>query len=568
MKTIRPIGTIVLITGLALGLSACSGGGEIEPVSPPPSASANQINPVPRDLLQDGGSFTWPLDSMPANFNYYELDGLALDNHMVIAALIPSAFYHTADGTPVWNPDLLASEPELMTESQQVVIYRINPDAIWYDGSPITWEDFYWQWQACSGENPLYRNGSLNGYELIEMIERGANDREVIVTYGTPFADWPSLFDPLYPVSTNRDPEIFNDGWQERPLTTAGPFKLDTINVTAQTITLVRNEKWWGETAKLDTIVYRVINTDAQIDALANGEIDAMDIGPDANTYNRAGGIANVEIRTAGGPNFRHITINGTSPKLQDVRVRQALAMGIDRSIIARAILGPLGIAPEPLNNHVFMANQSGYQDNAGEIGQYNPQRTAELLDEAGWVLDGDVRRKDGEPLEITFVIPAAVPISRQEAELVQNLLGQLGVSVMINTVPINDFFERYVTPGQFDFTLFSWIGTPYPVSSIKSVYVNPTLNPDGQLDILQNYARVGSDEIDDLLNRAAQEFDRDRAIELANQADALIWQLVHSLTLYQRPELVAANRNLANFGAFGFARPWIYQDIGWMQSE
>ena len=538
------------------------------PASAPPPATTNQTNPVPRDMLADGGTFTWPIDSMPPNFNYHEIDGTLNDNHFVIAAMMPAIFYSIADGTPVWNPDYLASAPELVTEPQQVVTYRINPDAIWYDGNPITWEDFHWQWQALRGENPAYRVSAVNGYESIESVMRGTDDREVMVTYRTPFADWQSLFDPLYPASTNSDPEIFNDGWRSRPLTTAGPFKLDNINVTAGTITLVRNEKWWGETAKLDTIVFRFINFDAQIDALANGEIDAMDIGPDANTYNRARGIANVDIRTAGGPNFRHITINGSSPKLQDVRVRQALAMGIDRTVLARAMLGPLGIAAEPLNNHVFMANQSGYQDNAGEIGRYNPQRSAELLDEAGWVLDGDIRRKDGEPLEITFVIPAAVPVSRQEAELVQNLLGQLGVTVIINTVPLNDFFRSYISPGQFEFTLFSWIGTPFPVSSVKSVYANPTVGPDGELDIQQNFARVGSDEIDQLFLSAAQEFDRDRAIELANQADALIWQLVHSLTLYQRPELVAANRDLANFGAFGFARPWIYQDIGWTRSQ
>ena len=73
------------------------------------------------------------------------------------------------------------------------------------------------------------------------------------------------------------------------------------------------------------------IEPDAQIDALANGEIDAMDVGPDANKFNRAKDIAGIELRIAGGPNFRHLTINGTSADLQDVKVRQALAMAIDR---------------------------------------------------------------------------------------------------------------------------------------------------------------------------------------------------------------------------------------------
>ena len=80
---------------------------------------------------------------------------------------------------------------------------------------------------------------------------------------------------------------------------------------------------------------------------------------------------------------------------------------------------------------------------------------------------------------------------------------------------------------------------------------------------IQQNYARVGSDEIDRLYAQAIQELDRKRAIELANQIDALIWQLVHSLTLYQRPEMWVTKNGLANAGAFGFAEI-IYEDIGW----
>jgi peptide/nickel transport system substrate-binding protein len=52
--------------------------------------------------------------------------------------------------------------------------------------------------------------------------------------------------------------------------------------------------------------------------------------------------------------------------------------------------------------------------------------------------------------------------------------------------------------------------------------------------------------------------------VAIANRIDALIWAEVHSLTEYQRPELVVCKKNLANFGAFGFAAPWTYQDIGW----
>lgn len=568
MRSRWSLGTYVVISGLTLSAPGCSSDTRTGvPAAAPPPASSIDINARPRNRVQDGGSFTWPLQSMPVNFNYHEIDGTAMDNAYVIGALMPSLIATDAAGTPVWDMNYLASEPTLATEPQQVVTYRLNPKATWDDGTPITWEDLFWQWKANNGMDPAYRIASANGYENIERVEQGTDSTEVVVTFKEKYADWQGIFSPFYPASTNKNAETFNDGWRNRPLVTAGPFKLANINPTAKTITVERNEKWWGEPAKLDTIVFRVIESDAQIDALANHEIDAMDIGPDASTYERAKAITDVDVRVAGGPNFRHLTINGAAPHLQDVRVRRALAAGINRSVIARAMLGPLNRTPQVLNNHIFMANQYGYRDTSNDIGRHDPERAKQLLDEAGWLPDGDVRRKDGTALTIRLVIPSGVQASRQESELIQNMLGQLGVTVTIDTVPTDDFFDKYITPGQFDFTVFSWMGTPFPISSSRSLYVMPTINAQGQLDIEQNYARIGSEAIDHLLAQAAQEFDRDKAIDLANQADELIWREVHSLTLYQRPELIASRRHLANFGAFGFAS-WVYQDIGWEKEE
>jgi len=237
--------------------------------------------------------------------------------------------------------------------------------------------------------------------------------------------------------------------------------------------------------------------------------------------------------------------------------------MAIDRTTIAKALLVPLGRDPQVLNNHVFMTNQTGYQDNSGDVGKYNVEKARQLLDEAGWKLDGTVRKKNGKPLEITFVIPSGVIQSRHESELVQNMLAQVGVTVKIDTVPSNVYFDKYIRPGQYDFTVFSWMGTSFPISSSKSIYGNPTKDAKGQLDIRQNYARTGSPEIDKLYDQANEELDRKKALEIANRADTLIWGEVHSLTMYQRPELAACKKGLANFGAFGFA-DWIYEDIGW----
>ena len=555
---------ILAVTAIACGRSNDEeGGGGAASDGGLSSTTKNQMTAMPRDQVQEGGRLVWPISSMPVTWNYGHIDGTEADHAYLKMALLPRIYLTDAAGAPIWNRDYLASEPTLVTEPKQVITYNINPKATWDDGTPITWEDFYWQWRAQNGTNKAFQISSSNGYSDIESVARGRDDREVIVTFKTKYADWQPLFYLINPAAANKSPQIFNEGLRKAPLRIAGPFKIGAIDNTGKTVTLVRNEKWWGQPAKLESIVFRAIDLDAQIDALANGEVDMMDIGPDVNKFVRAKGIATAEIRVAGGPNFRHLTINGSGSILRDVQVRRALAMAIDRAAIARAMLGPLGIETVPLGNHIFMRNHSGYRDNSGEVGKFDPARAAQLLDEAGWKLEGTLRRKEGRVLEINCVIPSAVATSRQESELMQNMLAQIGVKLNINTVPSPEFFEKYVRPGQFDFTVFSWIGTPFPISSTKSVYAKPVADAKGQLTIQQNYARVGSDEIDQLYAQATQELDRAKAIELANRIDALIWQEVHSLTLYQRPEMWVVKKELANMGAYGFAEI-IFEDIGW----
>jgi peptide/nickel transport system substrate-binding protein len=343
-------------------------------------------------------------------------------------------------------------------------------------------------------------------------------------------------------------------------LTSAGPFRLANYDATAKTYTLTPNEKWWGRKPKLDQIIFRVIDDDAQPSAMANGEIDLMDVGPSADNYNRVKSIPGVDIRVAGGPNFRHITFNGDSPMLKDVQVRQAIAMAIDRTAIAKAELGQLPVKAVALGNHIFMENQTGYQDNSGVVA-YNPEKAKQMLDAAGWTVQGNKRVKNSQTLAINLVIPGGVAVSRSEAELIQNMLAQVNVGVSINTVPTDNFFDKYITPGQYDMTVFSWLGTPFPISASQGIYRKPMGDK-----IQQNFARIGSDELDHVLDDAVQELDPQKAMTLANQADTLIWQEVHSVTTYQRPDIWAAKKGLANVGAYGFAST-AYEDIGWVES-
>ncbi|HET9772193.1 MAG TPA: ABC transporter family substrate-binding protein [Acidimicrobiia bacterium] len=556
---------VVLCSLLLLGAGCSSNGdsGSESGTSKEGGEGVNDIVATARDDLVEGGTLRWPLETYPPNFNLHHLDGSLADNSSVIGALMPGMFNVDAAAQLEINPDYATSAVLTATEPKQVVTYKLNPKAVWYDGTPITVADFESQWKALNGKDSRFQIASSNGYERIESVVKGADDREIIVTFSAPFADWQGLFGPLYPASTTGDPAVFNDGWKDKALTTAGPFKMTVADGTAKTITLARNEKWWGRKALLDTIVFRQLDRDAQTEALANGEIDFIGVGSDVNRLKRAEAIPGLSLRFSSAPNFNHMTINGTSPLMSDVNVRKALAQAIDRDQVAKTLLGPLGVKPTPLGNHIFMTNQKGYVDNGKEILPFDKAAAEKLLDDAGWVRAGDVRMKDGKPLSLRLPLPPGSTVGKQVSELVRAMAAEVGIKIDIQSIPGADFFKEYVNKGNFDVVLFGWAGGIFPVTSTKSIYSLPVTREDGTKDVRQNYAQIGSAEIDKLYEDAVAVFDADQKIELGNRIDRLVWEQVHSITFYQVPDIVAAKEKLANFGAFGFAST-LYEDIGY----
>jgi peptide/nickel transport system substrate-binding protein len=523
------------------------------------------INATPRDQIKQGGTVRIAVDQFSTQWNSNHLNGPEASTSAVMGGLMPSPLRSDERATLSPDPNYVLSANVTSTSPRQVVTYRLNPKASWSDGKPITWRDYEAQWKALRSPSGPYQIASSTGYERIASVREGRDPYEVVVTFAKRYTEWQGLFGFLYPAATNSDPDTFNSGWLNKIPVTAGPFKLGKIDKTAKTVTIVRDPNWWGPPAKLDSIVFRALDVEASISAFVSGEVDVVDVGPNQSNYKRVRGVGGAAVRRAAGPDFRHFTFNGTSPILSDRNVRQAVAMAIDREAIARSDLVGLDWPVRTMNNHFFVNTQTGYVDKAGEVGRFDPAKSRRLLDQAGWRLSGEFRTKGGKTLELRFVIPSGVPTSRQEAGLAQAMLRKVGVKLDIRTVPENDFFDRYIQPGNFDITPFSWLGTPLPISSASSIYEKPVKDAKGELAIQQNFARIGSDEIDRLMSSAQEQLDLAKARDLMNQADKLVWDEVHSLVLYQRPQITAVKANLANMGSFGF-QSTIYHDVGFVE--
>ena len=551
---------------LALVLTGC-GTGETEVTSESNEVPAVDVHPVNRKELKQGGTLRWPISEIPSQWNVAHLDGATVSTAEVTDALLPSPFRFDEKANPTPNPDLVTSAKLTSDDPKQQITYELNPKAKWSDGEPISWKDFHHQWRAMSGQDQRFRGAASEGYDRIEDVTKGENARQVVVTYSEPFGDWEAMFDPLLPKSTTSDPNTFNEGWKDGVPVSAGPFRFGKVDEKAGTVTVTRDPKWWGSPAKLNAIEYRAIPTSEQLQAYENGEIDFVTIGTNGAAYDSAKSTPRTDVRKAAAPDYAVVTFNGSSPTLSDVNVRKAIALAVDRERIARSALSAVDYPVIPMQNHFFVNTQDGYQDNAGDLASPDPETAGELLNEAGWKLKKKKRVKDGEPLVIRFVSPEGSERSKQVGTLMREMLADVGVQLRVQEVPMEDFFDSYITAGNFDLAPSAWQGTPFPVSSARSIYAMPTKDARGDMVIQQNFSRIGSEQIDQLMDDAIDELDVSSARKQTNKADQMIWDAVHSLPLYQQPQIRAVRHDLANFGANGF-QSVVYQDIGFVQGD
>lgn len=518
--------------------------------------TVNDINPHDVSELRDGGNLRLAATSYPEHWNPMQIDSDG-ESAGIMRPMLPRAFATDAAGNISVNTDFFTSVELTNTEPQQVT-YTINPKAVWSDGSPITWEDISSQANALSGKDPRFLIGNTNGFDRIEKVERGTDDRQAIITFKSHYADWAGQFagnSMLLPKEATATPEAFNEAWRNAPGKTSGPFVIQSTDRGQGRIVLGRNPKWWGATPKLDTITFSVLSSEAMVPALANNEIDAVGLGTrdDMQTARNTPGVA---IRRAPGNSWSHLTFNGAPGSLlEDPKLRVAIIKAIDRAGIAKAMQNGLVNDPQPLNNHIFIQGQKGYQDNSLP---FDPEAAKQELDALGWTLNGDVREKDGRKLVIRDVMYNDKTWV-QVAQIIQQNLRQVGIELVIETKPGSGFFTDNIQPGNFDVGQWVWSGDAFPLSSIPQIWGYYPDNLQG------NYGRIGSPELNELIEKTLTELDPQKAIELANQVDQAVWAEGHSIPLVQSAGNVGVRDNLANYGAAGLAS-LDYTKIGFLK--
>lgn len=518
-----PARSLALVAAAILGVSvlaACSGGG----------ADPEQSSVAP---VVKGGEVVIGAEQEPDCVDWIATcAGSIWGTYMMQIPTIPTVFQtRLVDGE--WTPvpsDLLTEEPVAETSGTgQTITYKINPDAVWSDGTPITSADFeYTALQVRDGDDIFDKTG----YDRISAID-ASDPQTVVVTLDTPYAGWRTLFSvygvlPAHLLEGKDRAAIMTDGYDF----SGGPWKIESWD-RGTSATLVPNENYWGEKPNLDKVTYLFLpDTTAAFQALKSGQVDVLYPSPqlDAISQIESGlpGI-NSQVDSRSG-SLEAVWFNNDAFPFDSKAVRQAVAYSIDREAIVERLFGALGVdTPQQSFNSPIVG---AYAAEDFSIYTQDLDKVTELMESDGWSKNSDgIWEKGGQTA--TFSMETLAGNKRRDltTQVLQAQLAEAGFEMTINSVTPADLFGTIAPEGDFQSGLWALVDTfPDPTLSSSFLSTNIPSADNGFSGI--NFYRVSIPELDPLLDQVDTELDVDARIAVSKEADAVIADYVPSLPL------------------------------------
>lgn len=342
-----------------------------------------------------------------------------------------------------------------------VVTYQLRPGVKWSDGKPFTSADVKFTWEAV--KNPKFIAESKDGTEDISSIST-PNDLTVVVNYKRVAPDFKStLFTfGILPKHTLEGKDLNTDNYNQMPLGT-GPFKV-TQYVKGQYVVLDRNPYYWRKDKAgvqlpyLDKMIFKIIpDSNTLVTQLKSGEIQMATSVPYSQVPQLS---AQAGLKVIKNPvlSWQHLDFNLKGPAaLRDINVRKAVAHGLDRSTISKA----LGGYPIPIDTVVVPV--FSYSNKNVPKYPYDPAKAKQLLDAAGYKPGSDgIRAKNGQRLSFNIMAQAGRSTDEDAQQVMIAQMKAIGIELKPDNkagVALRD--ARY--KGGYDLYYGGWITSADP---------------------------------------------------------------------------------------------------------
>lgn len=424
----------------------------------------------------------------------------------------------------------LAEEWEA-SEDAKTWTFTIGEDRSWSDGEPVTADDVVWTIQAILDDpDGLGANSSL----VTNVDSISAEDEQtVVMELKEPQASNPGFEIPVVPEhiwSEIDDPSKYPN---DTDVVGSGPYLMKSYEPD-RSIELVANENYWRGAPELDGIDYVFYrNVDASVRGLQAGEVDMVnDLTP--AQFDSLENADNITTHAGAGRRYTALAINpgavdadgepmgNGNPALEDIDLRTAIMMAIDKQKLVDTVLGGYG---EPGQTEIPTVYEDffGYADGT-EVLEFDLDGANDLLDEAGYEMGSDGVRSDldGNPLELRLMGDSEDSDHVRMSEFVSEWLEEIGIKVERDLVG-GDQVGTDSTLGNYDMYFTSWSLGPDPDFQLSINTCASRPNADGSGSTSEN--NWCSPEFDEIFAEQHAELDQETRSGLVKEAFSTLYE-------------------------------------------
>jgi peptide/nickel transport system substrate-binding protein len=489
---------IAVLTGIAATAASAAS------PSPSPDTSAGLAEPVFRV------GFSYDIDGMNPLVNY---SGLSWEIFRLNYNFLT---WYDENGRPV---------PELATQWQtspdgKVWTFTIRDDVTWHDGVPLTAKDIAFTYNLIL-DNQIYF--FMSYVKDITKVE-APDATTVVITSKRPNPLMLGLYIPILPehlwgkipgkkVETVKDP----------PTVGSGPFAIAEVK-KGSFVKMTANRDYFAGRPTANTLLFQIYTTeDALVQDYKNGTLD-IGVFQVPTSLRSIAGVPGSKTVTAPTVGFAMLAFNcWTSPKskgnplLQDARIRQAVAVAIDKTRIVETSMG--GVAKEGTSVLSPAMGDWHWEPPADQLVTYDAEKAKAILDAAGYTdRDGDGVREDakGKKLDFKLVALSDYPPEVNAGKMLVPYLKSVGIKVRLEVMDEAAFSDILYGNQGVDMYIWAWGGDLDPSYQLSAFTTDQILN--------NNDSCYSNPEYDKLFEAQSSSIDRAKRVEVVHQMQEILY--------------------------------------------
>ena len=394
-----------------------------------------------------------------------------------------------------------------MSEDGLSYTFVLNEGVTFHDGEPFNAEAVIANWERGKADQ------SLRVYSQTKSWVSAVADSEyqLTITLDAPNNTFLNKLTQVRIVSPKAIEELGKDGLAKQSAGT-GPYVF-AERVDGGDTKVVRNENYWREGPKVDSLTFKVVPEDgSRIAMLKTGEADIITPVPPIQVE-QIEGDSNIVVMNEKGITYRYVTLNknytladGRQP-FNDVRVRQAMNYAFDNEAFCQVVFQGYAVKPTSIfsDSIMYYAEQTPYD--------LDLEKAQALMEEAGYA--------DGFPVTIWV---DNTTIEMQGAEFVKQQLAQINIDVTVEPQESTTIADRTALPEdetEVPMWYVNWSSGSYEADgSMRNILHGEKFPPSGYNTAFWNNA-----EFNQLLDDALVSTDEAEIADLYAQAQAIAWE-------------------------------------------